>query len=314
MKNERDDLDLALKILTLLSPTSPSGASPSSPHATTHQSGGSDAIQLDALADPEDNTDLNASTSAHGLLTKLSNLTNQFLNGRGLWAQVGWTDISGKPTTFAPSAHAANHKSAGSDPIKLDELAAPTDVTTLNASTSAHGLLKKLSNVATQFMNGVGNWVAVGWADISGKPSTFAPSSHAASHLTGGGDDLPQWTFLTSPLTSTSWDGDARSTTAKTKIDLSTVFGVPANVKAILAHVAVRDSGSSGGQYYLVLSPVNTALVGPAYTVASRHANDEWTWTDQIVPCDANGDVYFQVVASGAATLDAILQIWGYLL
>jgi hypothetical protein len=37
-------------------------------------------------------------------------------------------------------------------------LAAPTDVTTLNASTSAHGLLKKLSNVATEFMNGAGNW------------------------------------------------------------------------------------------------------------------------------------------------------------
>ena len=28
---------------------------------------------------------------------------------------------------------------------------------------------------------------------------------------------------LTTPLTSTSWDGDARSTTAKTKIDLSAV-------------------------------------------------------------------------------------------
>jgi hypothetical protein len=35
------------------------------------------------------------------------------------------------------------------------------DNTTANASTSAHGFLKKLSNVATEFMNGVGNWVAV---------------------------------------------------------------------------------------------------------------------------------------------------------
>jgi hypothetical protein len=36
-----------------------------------------------------------------------------------------------------------------------------SDNTTANASTSAHGFLKKLSNVATEFMNGVGNWVAV---------------------------------------------------------------------------------------------------------------------------------------------------------
>jgi hypothetical protein len=36
-----------------------------------------------------------------------------------------------------------------------------SDNTTANATTSAHGFLKKLSNVATEFMNGVGNWVAV---------------------------------------------------------------------------------------------------------------------------------------------------------
>lgn len=33
-----------------------------------------------------------------------------------------------------------------------------SDITTNNASTSAHGFLKKLSNTATEFMNGQGNW------------------------------------------------------------------------------------------------------------------------------------------------------------
>lgn len=56
------------------------------PHKTTHQSGGSDAIKLDDLAAPDDNTDLNASTSAHGLLRKLSNVSTEFLNGQGNWA------------------------------------------------------------------------------------------------------------------------------------------------------------------------------------------------------------------------------------
>lgn len=40
----------------------------------------------------------------------------------------------------------------------VDTFGAPTDVTTNNASTAAHGFLKKLSNVATEFMNGAGNW------------------------------------------------------------------------------------------------------------------------------------------------------------
>lgn len=76
-----------------------------------------------------------------------------------------------------PTAHAASHKSGGSDTIKLDELAAPTDVTTLNASTSAHGLLLKLNNLSTQFLNGQGAWATPsGAADIA--LSKRAPASN----------------------------------------------------------------------------------------------------------------------------------------
>ena len=42
----------------------------SATHASTHQAGGSDAIKLDDLAAPDDNTDLDATTSAHGLMPK----------------------------------------------------------------------------------------------------------------------------------------------------------------------------------------------------------------------------------------------------
>lgn len=116
---------------------------------------------------------------------------------------------------------------------------------------------------------------------------------------------------LSSPLTSTSWDGDARSTTAKTLIDLSAVFGVPAGVKAVLAYVAIRDSGSAGADTYLILSPTDVANQGLLID-CSGLANDAWERGTLIVPCDANGDVYFQVAASGAGTLDAWVQIWGY--
>lgn len=72
-----------------------SGAGVPGAHASTHQSGGSDSIKLDDLAAPDDNTDLNASTSAHGLLRKLNNSASYFLNGQGDWAEVlqltNWT-------------------------------------------------------------------------------------------------------------------------------------------------------------------------------------------------------------------------------
>ena len=117
---------------------------------------------------------------------------------------------------------------------------------------------------------------------------------------------------LTAPLTSTAWDGDAFSTTAKTLIDLSSVFGVPAGVKAILVRLVARDSGSSSGYNYIGLSPNNTAGSVAIQAYLQGVANDVYVSANGIVPCDANGDVYYQIVASGTGTLDAIIEIWGY--
>ncbi len=119
-------------------------------HHTTHESGGSDSIKLDDLSAPDDNTDLNATTLAHGLLKKLDGTTTNFLRGDGTW--------QAPPTGGTPSAHHTTHESGGSDAIKLDDLSAPDDNTDLNASTSAHGLLKKLDNNAAHYMDGTGAW------------------------------------------------------------------------------------------------------------------------------------------------------------
>lgn len=85
-----------------------------------------------------------------------------------------------------PTAHATTHKSGGSDPIKLDEVAAPTDVTTLNASATAHGLLPKLSNVATQFLNGQGVWSSPsGGGDVTGPAGVTADNLASYNGATG---------------------------------------------------------------------------------------------------------------------------------
>lgn len=74
-----------------------------------------------------------------------------------------------------PSAHKTSHQSGGSDAIKLDDLAAPDDNTDLNASTSAHGLLKKLDNNAAHFLDGQGNWSAPSTGAVdTGTVSMFA--------------------------------------------------------------------------------------------------------------------------------------------
>jgi hypothetical protein len=66
-----------------------SGTVPASAHKASHQSGGGDAIQLDNLAAPDDNTDLDATTGVHGLLPKLGGGTDNFLRADGSWAEPG---------------------------------------------------------------------------------------------------------------------------------------------------------------------------------------------------------------------------------
>ena len=148
---------------------------------------------------------------------------------------------------------------------------------------------------------------------IGDSATTFGLTVHGNIE-DGDGNLYGRPVFLTTPLISSAWDGDARSTIAKTLIDLSSVFGVPAGVKAILVRMAARDSGSyARTDLYFLLSPTDAAG-GAAILRPVGIVNDVYTEGMFIVPCDANGDVYYQIVASGTDTLDAILQVWGYFL
>jgi hypothetical protein len=180
-----------------------------------------------------------------------------------------------------PKTHASSHQSGGADAIKLDDLAAPDDNTDLNVSTSKHGLTPKAPNDTTKFLRGDAAWSVV---------PVFVP--------------------LTAMLSSTSWDGDGYTTTSKTLIDLSAVFGAPAGIKAVLFRGAIRDEAAETGDYSLTLSPESGG--GTGISVNCIPVNDRYNRFEMIVPCDANGDVYYQTTASGTGTLDVVLQIWGY--
>lgn len=84
------------------------------------------AIKLDDFAACDDNTDLNATSSAHGLLPKLSNNTRQFLRGDGTWAP------SSSSTAIATAATGSTH---------LDAAAlAATNTTYITSDSAAKGV------------------------------------------------------------------------------------------------------------------------------------------------------------------------------
>ncbi len=118
--------------------------------------------------------------------------------------------------------------------------------------------------------------------------------------------------FLTTPKTSTSWDGDAKSSTLKTLIDLSSVFGVPAGVKAVLAQTIMRDSGSSTHNNFFILDGTDADGSGALTNTSRTLPNDTTAYAYGIVPCDANGDIYYQINASGSLTMDCWIRIWGW--
>jgi len=117
---------------------------------------------------------------------------------------------------------------------------------------------------------------------------------------------------LTPPLTSTDWDGDARSTTAKTELDLYTVFGAPKNIRAVYVYTKINDSGSLAGNALLILSPVATANVGPYISKVTGFTDDYIKHDVGWIPCNENGNIYYQIAASGAGLMDVWLEIWGY--
>lgn len=109
--------------------------------------------------------------------------------------------------------------------------------------------------------------------------------------------------FLTTPLTSTSWDGDTKTTTDRAIVDLSAVFGVPAGVKAVL--MTVQTQGDTVNDYirFGPNSTYNYALT--CRTLVANVINI----VSGVVPCDSNGDVY----CYPSGTIEGVhVMIWGY--
>ncbi len=162
-------------------------------HNAAHQSGGNDTIKLDDLAVPDDNTDLDASITIHGLLPKLPNNSSQYLNGVGTWATVSGT-------------HATTHTTDSSDEIDGDMLdidwnpsySTPATSTEMDSvdNLSSHlkgvdtalNLKSTTTHAATHIKDGSdeidGDKIDINWIPTYSTPATNATSADDLEHLT----------------------------------------------------------------------------------------------------------------------------------
>jgi len=148
-------------------------------HAATHGPLAVDALKLDDLAEPDDNTDLDASTSKHGLLQKLGGGTANFLRADGTWSTPPGT-TSPTPLTNTP-------------PVDVTKSAAVVGI----SSEAARGDHKHDASTAVASSQAPGDVAAEGSATSlarsdhkHGLPATWPPANHAPAHQSGGGDPI----------------------------------------------------------------------------------------------------------------------------
>ncbi len=147
-------------------------------------------IQLDDFAAPSDNTDLDASTTAHGLLVKAtapsSGLRNVVAidNGETAYTNKALFDAT-VPEALGTAATGSAMTAARRDHVhtlpKLDDLATPDDNTDLNASTTRHGLMPKLGNNTRHFFRGDGTQATYASLTASAVVATGSVYTDAAS-------------------------------------------------------------------------------------------------------------------------------------
>ena len=112
---------------------------------------------------------------------------------------------------------------------------------------------------------------------------------------------------LATPATSTAFDGDLYDVDNDgAVIDLSASFGIPAGVKAV--SISVAGYCATVGKRFRI-GPSST--YGDALEIHCQAAN-VWSDNSGVVPCDANGDVYFTTDAVHGAEFAVYMRIWGY--
>ena len=154
-------------------------------HAASHLPGGTDALTTAAA-----NTITPDAAASAGSAASLARSDHQHAITCAAPGAVqnGDSAAEGSASSFARSDH--RH----SVDIKLDDLSTPDDNSDLNATTGRHGLLRKLSNVSTEYLNGQGNWISapgIGQVWSADVPPT---SAHASDDEMASGSVDAKWT------------------------------------------------------------------------------------------------------------------------
>ncbi len=262
-----------------------SGYSPAA-HASTHADGGSDPLTpaaIGAVADDDVRlSDARTPTGgAGGVLSgtypnpgfavnmaeqsELDAHTSLTTSAHGGIVASSDTRLTDART---PTAHATSHQHGGSD-----EIATTTPAANAIPKANGSGWLDSWLSTA------IARLTDLTWSNISSKPSTFAPSTHASSHQHGGGDEVATATPAANAIPKAGGAGTIAD---------GWLSALIARVADIVTHAAVV-TGVHGlinsGSYTLTIPASGTAALRASAATAGRVG----FWSDaQSLSHDAN--------------------------
>jgi len=88
---------------------------------------------------------------------------------------------------------------------------------------------------------------------------------------------------------------------------------VPPGIKAVLLRMFGNDGGSAANEVWFGVRPVGAATWALVCRPSGK-TNDMMAEAYGWVPCDDNGDIEYEIDASGAGEFDAYLAVWGFVL
>lgn len=263
-------------------------------HKTSHQNGGSDEISVAGLS---------------GLLadgqTPLAHKTSHQNGGSDEISVAGLSGLLADGQT--PLAHATSHRLGGSDLIKLDDLGTPDDNTDLNASTTRHGLLAKLSGSTVQYLRGDGTWTnpfptnAAGVLKNNGSGTlSWQPWSIGCRLSNSTAINLTHnvWTTLT--FDSEQFDSDSMHSTT---VNTNRITFTRAGTYLVSCHLQVDPNATgmrglicrfTGGSNYVAVDTkpaVTTATWGTTLQVTTIYQFAAADWVDFAVFQNSGGTI-----------------------
>jgi hypothetical protein len=182
-----------------------------------------------------------------------------------------------------------------------------TDLTTNNATVTAHGFLKKLSNVATEFMNGQGNWAVPGGGGTV--TATGGPLTLNALVLGAGGTDTKALVSL--GTTTTVLHGNAAGVPSFGPVTLtSDVAGIlpAANLPVTTVNNIVSDTNVIGSISAQVLTITWASTLAKSRLLGTVVYTDQAnTWTTGAQDLGAATSFKIPVAANATTVTNGLL-------